>query len=768
MIAESMMAETPGPEHSRQIAELEEILLYQKALHEITNLIHSASDIKQMFTSTKNAVLDLFSVQVFRLYVYDPARNEIYSVVNPGEWASSVRLPVSNSSIQGFVAKSGRMVNIADAYDAGELRDIDLELKHNAAADRKAGIRLKEVMVTSAVCNDELLGIVEVANRRDGDGRFIDEEPVLLQEIADTMAIALYNIQKKKRRAKFDYLVANDLISRTDLENSWVESRKTGLTAEEYLMRTYRIPRTEIGKALEEFYECKFIQFEETAETPESLLRNLRQEYLRRELWVPLKKTKSGIVVLMDDPQNILKKDQIESFLKTRTLEICVALKEDILKYINSFYRKAASEESVHDLLGRMEPLPFEEEEDDEEEFIAESDSVIMQLVNKIILDGYTNRASDIHIEPNAKKKTLEVRFRIDGGCVKYQSLPYSYKAATVSRIKIMSNLDITERRLPQDGKIKFRKGGSDIELRVATIPTQGNVEDVVMRILAKGETMGLGQMAMSPDNLCNFKRILDKPYGIILVVGPTGSGKTTTLHAALQYLNTPGTKIWTAEDPVEITQEGLRQVQVNPKIGFDFSNAMRSFLRADPDVIMVGEMRDYETAKIGVEASLTGHLVLSTLHTNSAPETIIRLLDMGIDPFNFADSLLGVLAQRLVRVLCPKCKEAYEPEPDVVNEIRNGYGSDVFAELSSGIKTLYRPRGCSECNSTGYKGRIGIHELLVTNDDIKMLVAKRGSAEEIRSESVKAGMRTLLQDGIRKVVEGKTDLKQVLAVCMR
>lgn len=762
-----MVTESQNQESSTELSELEEILLYQKALHEITNLIHSSSDIKSIFTSTKQAVLDLFSVQVFRLYIVDPLRNQIYSVVSPGEWASSVRLPINNASIQGFVANTGRMVNIADAYDPAELKSIEIGLKHNSAADRKAGFKLKEVMATAAVYNDELLGVIEIANRKDRHGRFVDEEPVLLQEIADTMAIALYNIQKKKRRAKLDYLVENELISRADLERSWEEARKAGITIEDYLMRNHRISKAEIGKALEEFYECKFMVYDEMQEVPESLLQNLKQEYLRRELWVPLKKTKTGAVVLMDDPLNIVKKDQIEIFLKTKDLEICVALREDILKYISLFYRKSFSDESVSELLGRMEQSPGEED-DEQEEYIGESDSVIMQLVNKIIADGYTSRASDIHIEPNATKKTLDIRFRIDGDCMKYQSLPYSYRSAAVSRIKIMSNMDITERRMPQDGKIRFRRGGADIELRVATIPTQGNVEDVVMRILAKGETMGLGQMAMSPENLDNFKKVLDKPYGIILVVGPTGSGKTTTLHAALQYLNNPGTKIWTAEDPVEITQEGLRQVQVNPKIGFDFSNAMRSFLRADPDVIMVGEMRDYETAKIGVEASLTGHLVLSTLHTNSAPETIIRLLDMGIDPFNFADSLLGVLAQRLVRVLCEKCKEAYEPNPEIIEDIKNSYGAEAFSEIGSGIKTIYRPRGCSECNNTGFKGRIGVHELLVTNDEMKKLIAKKETVDVIRNEAVKAGMRTLLQDGIRKVVEGRTDLKQILAVCMR
>ncbi|MEK6653547.1 MAG: GspE/PulE family protein, partial [Thermodesulfobacteriota bacterium] len=335
--------------------------------------------------------------------------------------------------------------------------------------------------------------------------------------------------------------------------------------------------------------------------------------------------------------------------------------------------------------------------------------------VNKIILDASARRASDIHVEPNVGKKNVEVRYRVDGDCALYQTLPYSYRAAVVSRIKIMSNLDITVRRLPQDGKIKFRKpGGEEMELRVATIPTQGGVEDVVMRLLAKGETMPLEAMGMSERNLRELRNILEKPYGMVLVTGPTGSGKTTTLHAALHEINTPDRKIWTAEDPVEITQYGLRQVQVQSKIGFDFAAAMRAFLRADPDVIMGGEMRDFETAKTGVEASLTGHLVFSTLHTNSAPETIVRLLDMGIDPLNFADSLLGILAQRLVRTLCKKCKEAYHPDRNEYDEIVESYGEEQFLKLNIPYDdrfTLYRLKGCEACDKTGYKGRMGIHE---------------------------------------------------------
>jgi type II secretory ATPase GspE/PulE/Tfp pilus assembly ATPase PilB-like protein len=419
--------------------------------------------------------------------------------------------------------------------------------------------------------------------------------------------------------------------------------------------------------------------------------------------------------------------------------------------------------------VGKLDDEEFYDEDDDG---VLETDSIIMQLVNKVINDAYSRGASDIHVEPSVVRKNVEVRFRVDGDLRHYQSVPFSYRSALVSRIKIMSNLDITERRIPQDGKIKFRRAnGESIELRVATVPTQGGVEDVVMRVLAKGETLPLEAMGLTEYNYETLKQLVVKPYGMVLVVGPTGSGKTTTLHAALNYINKPETKIWTAEDPVEITQQGLRQVQVHPKIGFDFATAMRAFLRADPDVIMVGEMRDYETAKTGVEASLTGHLVFSTLHTNSAPETIVRLLDMGIDPLNFADSLLGILAQRLVRTLCKKCKEEYHPPREEFDEMVRYYGEEHFDELSvmydENFK-LFRPTGCKECNDTGYKGRMGLHELLASTDTIKRAVQKRKSAEDIRDIAISEGMSTLLQDGIKKVLAGHTDFYQVLRVCMK
>ncbi|MCX5838783.1 MAG: GspE/PulE family protein [Deltaproteobacteria bacterium] len=498
-------------------------------------------------------------------------------------------------------------------------------------------------------------------------------------------------------------------------------------------------PQERAGKAANKNNAYRTVRFDETYPIPESLLSLLKCEYLRQELWVPLEKREGRICVLIDDPQNILKRDAIESLLKTKAVEYCVAAKEDILLFIDHFFK---------------------------------SDDNIVKLVDDVINEAYLRRASDIHFEPDIRDRLVNIRFRIDGECILFKSFPYEYRSAIVSRIKIMSNLDITERRLPQDGKIKHKvPDAGEIELRVATIPTQGYVEDVVLRILTRGEILVLDDLQMAPETLDRFKAILKKPYGLILLVGPTGSGKTTTAHAALHMLNLPNVKIWTVEDPVEITQKGIRQVQVHHKIGLDFSNAMRAFLRADPDIIMVGEMRDYETAKMGVDASTTGHLVLTTLHTNNAPETIVRLLDMGIDPFSFADSLLCVLAQRLVRSLCIICKEPYHPEADEFHELARHYGERAFSMLNMVCDdqlTLYRPRGCPACNGTGYRGMAGIFELLTATDNIKQMIINRESMAAIRKTATDEGMKTLLQGGILKILQGETDLIEVLSICMR
>jgi type II secretory ATPase GspE/PulE/Tfp pilus assembly ATPase PilB-like protein len=390
---------------------------------------------------------------------------------------------------------------------------------------------------------------------------------------------------------------------------------------------------------------------------------------------------------LIDDPAASDKLQDIQRLFPDKTIRCMVGLREDILRYVQALSSERVQQstpEALTTLLGQMEAGEREEQlEAVDETAIDENHSVIVRLVNQILTDAYKQGVSDIHIEPEGPKDDTIIRFRVDGRCYDYLKVPGYYRRALVSRLKIMARLDIAERRKPQDGKIKVRVADRDVELRVATLPTAGvGNEDIVLRILTANKPMPLEQLHMTERNVREFRAALEKSCGLILCVGPTGSGKTTTLHAALAAINSREHKIWTAEDPVEITQRGLRQVQVNPKIGFTFAAALRAFLRADPDVIMVGEIRDRETAEVGLEAALTGHLVLSTLHTNSTVETVTRLLEMGMDPFTFADALLGVLAQRLARTLCPQCKERYHPSPAEYDALAYGYEPAAFAEL--------------------------------------------------------------------------------------
>ena len=755
---------------------LEEQLRFQKKLNHITNRIHAAKDTNDILLNLQHEILSLFDADRITIYMVDGIKKQIVSKFKTGTEVAEIRVPLGSGSISGYCAASGRLINVANAYDEKDLKAIHPDLTFDKSWDEKTGYKTTQVLAAPISYNKYLLGVLQLINKKSGRP-FNAEDHTSVQEISKVLGIAFFNNQKaaqKRRPTKFDYLIANSIITERDLDAVISNARKSKKPVEGVLMSDLQVSKDDIGKSLAAYYKTRFIPFDDKMVIPGEVLKGLRASFLKNNIFVPVSQNGAKVVIAMENPDYLPARDTIRRLIPGKDFEYCVALKEDIFRMIDLFFdvkRSSLMEDggSIEEILGQLESSD-DEVVDDAERF-SEEDSAIVQLVNKMIVDAFNRNASDIHIEPRHGKQNAHIRFRIDGACQLYQTIPYTYKRAIVSRLKIMSDLDISERRLPQDGKIKFKKYAPlDIELRVASIPTAGGNEDVVLRLLAGGEPLPLEKMGMSERNFKVFAEMITKPYGIVLVVGPTGSGKTTTLHAALHFINKPETKIWTAEDPVEITQEGLRQVQVHPKIGFDFATAMRAFLRADPDVIMVGEMRDHETVATGIEASLTGHLVFSTLHTNSAPETITRLLDMGMDPFNFADALLGVLAQRLVRTLCPDCKEKYHPATEEFETLVRSYEGD-FDKLGityNSALELCRPKGCTRCGNTGYRGRTGIHEILVGSDALKSLIQSRARMEEIRAQAVEDGMTTLMQDGIRKVFLGATDLIQVRKVCIK
>lgn len=570
-----------------------------------------------------------------------------------------------------------------------------------------------------------------------------------------------------------DALIYRGIISEADVRVAMDDSRNGPLDLETLLLDRYQIPKDALGSALSDFYQCPYLPYDERTVIDADLLKTLNLDYLKKNLWLPIARRGALIDVLTTDPHDLDKGWDVRRTFPGMTIRYSVSLRRDIEQFLHLAKGQGTSGSTIGAILGELvNEIHLEPVIDPVSGGIDENDSAIVRLANQVILEADRLGASDIHLEPYEDRKDMAVRLRVDGTCFTYMRIPAAYRRAVVSRIKIMANLDIAERRKPQDGKIRYRLAKErEIELRVATLPTSGHDEDVVLRILTAKKPMSLEAMEFAPATLQAIQAIAEKPHGIILCVGPTGSGKTTTLHAILKHINTDERKIWTAEDPIEISQDGLRQVQVHPKIDLTFATAMRAFLRADPDVIMIGEMRDKETADIAIEASLTGHLVLSTLHTNSAVETVVRLLDLGCDSFNFADAMLGVIAQRLCKRICNQCKEAYHPSRQEYDELAQGYGEHHWHTLgieASSDWILYRGRGCEACNRTGFKGRVPLHELLLPSEHMKQLIQARARTAEMLTLALTNGMMTLIQDGIRKTLQGFTTYRQVRAVALK
>jgi type II secretory ATPase GspE/PulE/Tfp pilus assembly ATPase PilB-like protein len=598
-------------------------------------------------------------------------------------------------------------------------------------------------------------------------------------------------------------LIALGFITATQLGDALAQQRSDrSIPLGELLVRSGAVRREDLRIALARKMGYPVVDVDAYPIEAEAV-RKLPISAAKRLQVLPLQLLPGRLVIAIEDPSRRNVIDEIEFIVQCKVVPVLPA-SDHLNRSIAQLYQK----HGLDDGFGGPNPIEpngainfdeggtdqllaaLEHSHDitpaqlDEEKPIEQSDNSLVRLINTMIVEAHAQGVSDIHIETHPGREKVRIRFRRDGALKPYLELPHTYRSALIARLKIMCDLDISERRRPQDGKITFSRfvANCPIELRVATIPTANGLEDAVLRILASAKPLPMDKLGLSPANLAALKHAVERPYGMVLCVGPTGSGKTTTLHSALSHINTPDRKIWTAEDPVEITQAGLRQVQVNPKIDWTFAKALRAFLRADPDVIMVGEIRDQETAQIAIESSLTGHLVLSTLHTNSAAETITRLLDMGMDPFNFADSLLGVLAQRLVRRLCPHCRQSRPAHAEEIDEwvhdhlhAWNGHEAApsreaVIADWTSrfggadGRLQAWRAPGCDKCDHTGLRGRAGIHELLTVSRGVRQLIQTGGRADQILRLAMSEGLRTLRQDGLEKVLAGVTTIEEVRA----
>jgi len=773
-------------------------LAFQKQLQLVTNKIHATNNIDEIMLDLSADIMQLFNADRLTIYSLGEDKQSIVSKVKTGlNSFKDLKLPIAEHSIAGYVALARKLVNIKDCYDDAELKAMNPNLRFLQEVDKRTGYRTKQQLLAPIVEQGgaELIGVIQIINNKAGVpfGTLAEEG---VAELAQTLAIAFKQRQKPQLvKTKYDYLISDAVLSAGEFELASRQARKKALDIEAVLIDEFQVKVPAIGAALAKFFGVPYEAFKSDRVKPMDLLKNLKREYVESNLWLPIDESKEGLTVLCLDPERIRSSRIASNVFPKSKLLYKVTTQKEFKETINQFYGgESVDTGDIGDMLaglGEEEGVAEGGDSSAADDVSAAADNELVKLVNKIIIDAYNQGVSDIHIEPYPGKAKTEIRFRRDGNLQPYIEVPASYRAALAARLKIMCDLDISEKRKPQDGKIKFKKFGPlDIELRVATIPTAGGVEDVVMRILAAGEPIPLEKMGFTAHNLEELQKAVSKPYGLFFVCGPTGSGKTTTLHSVLKHLNTPDTKIWTAEDPVEITQKGLRQVQVNKKAGLDFAAVMKAFLRADPDIIMVGEMRDKETTGTGIEASLTGHLVFATLHTNSAPESIIRLLDMGMDPFNFSDALLGILAQRLARRMC-SCKQAYNPEPAEIKSFLQEYCEElqntstfkkdpksamegVYRDWvktygnDKGQLTFYKPVGCDKCNNSGFKGRCGLHELLIATDPLKKLIAEKARVAEMLAVALEEGMRTLKQDGMEKCLSGVTNIKEVRSVCIK
>ncbi|WP_163337275.1 ATPase, T2SS/T4P/T4SS family [Desulfopila sp. IMCC35008] len=760
--------------------------------------IQEAQNIKSIKRVLRKQIQGVFQVEMAAIFLVDKSKQKLVSwLLIPGGSTEKIVVPIETNSIVGYAASKKKPVAIRNPYDFQELRRVGSDLSFSDSYDKKANVRSKQILAVPIVEDNTLIGVFQLINKKD-DTDFTYKEQDEANKLVELLATAFFTHGNFAKQAppKYESLLMQNLLSRKDLDQGLSKAAELGEDPETVLMRDFQIPKRKMGELLAEFYSTSFTDLEKVDNAPRELFRGINTEYFENEELVPLNLNNGKLIVAAKNIEDQSLTSTIRKQVpKVKQVELVFAFQEDI----RSFWKRTKAKDlSVHknvrekqqesidtslfDLLNDDEP---QEEVAEKRVTVVEriavpakstensddiNDPKVAELLAKVIERGYSTQASHIHIEPYGLDENGEVRYRIDGTCSTPLKLSQQYAGNVVDRIKFLASLKRDEHIRPQVGTFKFiTSKGKEIELRVTTIPTANSNEDIVLSISPATKPLISLDKILPFRLLPLFKELIEQQQGIILIVGPSASGKTTTLHSALAHINTTEKKIWTAEYPVEIKQRRVRQVQVDPLMNYTYADALRAFLRADSDVIMIGDMQDPQTAVMAVDAALNGHLLLSTLPANSAAEGIIHCLSMGIAPTHLATALHGVLAQRLVRTLCEHCKVPYHPGRDEYDLLFESYGVSFFDHINvmySDDLVFYRANGCPKCDNSGYHGKKGLYELLVINPNIRKLIMKRAPFGEITEEAMINDMTLLLQEGIQLIFEGITDCKELRSVC--
>ncbi len=745
----------------------------EDALQKIAQAILTVKSSDEIFFKIKNLLMPLFQASEAIIFAIHPEKNILYSRIDSNGFTEEIQLPVNHSSIAGFVATESRLLNIKDVNDPDELQGHHHALQFNEGWSRSINLNSQSLLTVPLVHSNKTIGVLQLVGKNNEEGfSTLDENNS--SAIAENLALALYNIEKvdEVKPSKFSYLIANGFLTEDELTLINKKSQETGSDVEDLLVKELYLRSMDVGKSLENFYYIPYTGYDESAVNPDFGSYEIDIETMRKQTWVPLKSDDAGMVVLINDPTDKSAIETIKQVFPQTNIDFRVGLKMDINEYINGFY-KPEENSTIPETENLAEDNTLELVIDEEYQTKPPEHQVIKPASSNEFFDEMLSIAirqgvTDIHIEPGMEGKNLLIRLRKDGACRVFEEVTSSIQTDIIDHIKSLAKLDTSVNQIPQNGKFIWPLESNKYELSVVVFPTIGNLEDAMLRVSQIGKPVPrfipITQMEFSDPNLDKIMSRIHATKGMILVTGLEGAGKTTSMHAFLGHLNTPEKKIVTAESPVDIVQNGLRQIQINDEIGLNYAFALETFLLGNPDIIMIGETLDPATMKLSIEAARE-RLIFSSMQAKSAVDAVRKIREMNIDSNQFADAFLFIMAQKLVPSLCGSCKEDYHPSQEEFDMLEKFYGSGSFADLGfqyNNNLTLKKAVGCKQCIFTGYSGEIALQEVLERTPELNRLIAQKASIEEIHNQALEDGMITLNQDGIYKIINGDCDFKKI------